>query len=116
MEGPLVSSEYLSFISIAPIPLRHAMTIGEIAKYFKKFRIKRPLKLTIIPMQDYNRTEGLKNKLPIFLSPNIQTLDSCFGYSFLCILGEGVRPFDVGVGTDKAFQNLVLPNSKNITM
>ncbi|MDR3647289.1 MAG: DUF1343 domain-containing protein [Candidatus Babeliales bacterium] len=116
MEGPLVSSEYLSFISIAPVPLRHAMTIGEIAKYFKKFRIKKPIRLTVAPMQDYNRTQGLNNKLPMFLSPNIKTLDSCFGYSFLCILGEGIRPFNVGVGTDKAFQNLVLPNSLEIPL
>lgn len=116
MEGPLVSNENLSFISIAPIPLRHAMTIGEIAKYFKKFRIKKPIRLTVVPMQDYNRTQGLNNKLPKFLSPNIQNIDSCFGYSFLCILGEGIKPFNVGIGTDKAFQNLLLPNSLEIPL
>lgn len=116
MEGPLVDAEYLSFISIAPIPLRHAMTIGEIAKYFKKFRIAKPVRLTVVPMQDYNRSQGLNDKLPIFLSPNIKSLDSCYGYSFLCILGEGIKPFNVGVGTDKAFQNLVLPNSLEIPL
>lgn len=116
MEGPLVSAEYLSFVSIAPIPLRHAMTIGEIAKYFKKFRIKKPVKLTVVTMQDYNRTEGLNKKLPIFLSPNLRSIDACYGYSFLGILGEGIRPFEVGIGTDKAFQNLMLPNSQELPL
>ncbi|HLB40809.1 MAG TPA: DUF1343 domain-containing protein [Candidatus Babeliales bacterium] len=34
MEGPLVDPGLESFISIAAIPLRHALTVGELAQYF----------------------------------------------------------------------------------
>ncbi len=34
MEGPLVDPTLISFISIASIPLRHGMTVGELAEYF----------------------------------------------------------------------------------
>ena len=37
-------------------------------------------------------------------------MNSCYGYSFLGLLGE-IRPFDVGVGTDRAFQCLLLPEN-----
>ena len=36
MEGPLVEPELKSFISIASIPVRHGLTIGELALYFNK--------------------------------------------------------------------------------
>lgn len=113
MEGPLVNPEYFSFVSIAPIPLRHALTVGELAKYFNKFRLKKPVKLTIVPMQNYPRTRGLNNNLDMFLSPNIKNINSCHGYSFLGLLGS-IKPFDVGINTDSAFQYILLPDSMKI--
>lgn len=37
MEGPVVESDLISFISAAAIPLRHGMTVGELARYFNRF-------------------------------------------------------------------------------
>lgn len=91
-----------------PIPMRHGMTIGEIATYFNKHVLETPVNLQVIPMQHYNRQSEARKPLLCSLSPNISTIDSCYGYSFLGLLGE-VTPFEIGIGTDKAFQCILLP-------
>jgi len=113
MEGPLVDPDLISFISIAPIPLRHGMTIGELAWYFNKHVLEKPVALHVIKMKNYDRSKGFIGELINPLSPNLQSLQSCYGYSFLGLLGE-IEPFDVGVGTNMAFRCIMLPESMNI--
>lgn len=111
MEGPLVDPEIQnikSFIAAAPIPLRHGMTIGELAWFYNKHVLPKPAKLHVVKMQNYDRRHGFSACPMIALSPNLQTVASCHGYSFLGLLGE-VRPFEVGVSTEKAFQTIMLP-------
>ncbi|MCL4380262.1 DUF1343 domain-containing protein [Candidatus Dependentiae bacterium] len=109
MEGPLVDKEYQSFISIIPVPVRHGMTLGELAEFVNRHILKKQVRLHVVPMKNYFRT--MKNPpFLTFLSPNITSYASCKGYSFLGLLGE-IEPFDVGVGTDKAFQVIMLPES-----
>jgi uncharacterized protein YbbC (DUF1343 family) len=110
MEGPLVDEEVKSFVSIAPIPLRHGMTMGEIARYFNSHVLKSPASLTVVTMDQYQRNEGLFCPANQMLSPNIANQQSCYGYCFLGLLGE-VKPINVGVGTDKSFQCITLPAS-----
>lgn len=109
MEGPLVEPELISFISIAPIPLRHGMTIGELADYFNMHVLETKAHLTVVAMSGYDRNHGLK-QLSAPLSPNIASKESCHGYCFLGLLGE-IKPFDVGVGTPHSFQVISLPAS-----
>jgi len=114
MEGPLVEPDLISFISIASIPLRHGMTIGELAHYFNKHVLqKKPVKLHVVKMTDYDRTQGFVGELMHQLSPNLQSLQSCCGYSFLGLLGE-IEPFDVGVGTHMAFRCIALPETLHV--
>lgn len=111
MEGPLVDPAFKSFISIAPIPLRHGMTVAELAHYFNTHVLSKPAKLHIMRMRGYTRTMN-----PDFLaqlSPNLPSRQSLYGYSFLGILGE-IQPFDIGVGTYEAFQRLMLPDSAHV--
>jgi len=108
MEGPLVDATLTSFIGLAQIPLRHGLTIGELALVFNKHFLEKKARLHVIRMQDYKRTDKLEDKNFCALSPHIATLQSCYGYSFLGLLGE-IRPFEVGIGTDKAFQLIALP-------
>ena len=108
MEGPLVEPGLISFISIAPIPLRHGMTIGELAWYFNGHVLEKSAQLHVVPMHDYNRTHGFMGTFVHQLSPNLQSLQSCYGYSFLGLFGE-IEPFDVGVGTPMAFRYIGLP-------
>lgn len=94
-----------------PIPLRHGMTLGELASYYNKNLLKKPADLVVIAMENYNRQVMQYSALLCDnLSPNIRSLESCYGYSFLGLFGE-ISPFDVGLGTDKSFQCLALPES-----
>ena len=109
MEGPLVDPSLISFISIASIPLRHGMTVGELAEYFNDYVLEKRAALKVVEMQNYDRSFGLAH-LHAPLSPNIASRASCHGYCFLGLVGE-VKPFDVGVGTPHAFQLITLPES-----
>ncbi len=112
MSGPLVDSSILatnSFIAIADIPVRHGMTVGELALYFNKHVFATPVDLTVIPMDNYTRS--LHDFIMLApLSPNIPTIQSLYGYSFLGLLGE-VSPLDVGVLTEHPFQVITLPKT-----
>ncbi|NBP01388.1 MAG: DUF1343 domain-containing protein [Proteobacteria bacterium] len=108
MEGPLVEPDLLHFVAIAPLPVRHALTIGEIALYFNEFCLTKKAALTVVRMPDYERTTGFDNGFLIGLSPNLQSTQACFGYSFGCIL-DNMRPFDVALDTKEAFQWIGLP-------
>lgn len=109
MEGPLVDPALQSFISIAPIPLRHGLTIGELALYFNNYLMGGKVLLKVIPMKHYKgKREDFVLLAP--LSPNLKTLNAVYGYSFLGLIGE-IKPFDVGVGTLFAFECIGLPKS-----
>ncbi len=54
VEGNLVQPGYFSFVGMYPIPYRHGMTIGELAKLFNhKYQIHS--KLTVIPLLNWRR-------------------------------------------------------------
>lgn len=107
MEGPVCEPHRKSFIATAPIPLRHGMTIGELARYFNAYILEKKVSLHVVPMHNYQRTMSLSKELFVPLSPNIPSINACYGYSFLGLLGE-VRPFDCGLGTDHAMACLGL--------
>lgn len=114
VEGPLVEPDLHSFISIAPIPLRYGVTIGELARYFNEQLLGSRVALQVVPMANYHRFAQLPETISHALSPNIPNKQSCHGYSFLGLLGE-VRPFDVALGTDKAFQCIMLPDALGVS-
>lgn len=112
MEGPVVEEALQSFVAIAPIPVRHGMTIGELAHYFNKHILTTPAKLVVVAMNGYRRCNQL-NTLFTFLSPNIHDINACRGYSFLGLLGE-VDPINTGGCINKPFQYILLPQAIHI--
>ena len=55
IEGPVLESEYKSFIGLYPIAMRHGMTVGELAQMFNEaFGIH--AKLRVIPMRGWQRS------------------------------------------------------------
>lgn len=110
IEGPLVENSLQSFISVAPIPLRYGLTIGELAHFFNEHFFGKKVNVCVIPMKGYARQQVY---LPEALSPNIPSKQSCYGYSFLGLLGE-VRPLDVGLGSRYSFRCIALPKQSNI--
>lgn len=88
------------------IPLHYGMTFAELAHYFNKHLLSENADLFIVPMLNYNRTS------PVHLSCN-RSSKSCYGRLFLDLLAE-IRPFDIGLGTQYAYQCIALPEAMMI--
>ena len=54
VEGPVLDPRFESFIGLYPIPIRHGMTVGELATLFNE-RFGIGASLRVIPMQAYTR-------------------------------------------------------------
>lgn len=95
--------------SLLSLPIRHGMTTGELAHYFNKYFFNDSINLQVVPMHNYYRgITSYEQTISGAFSPNIASLEACYGYSFLGLLGE-VSPCDVGIGTEKSFQCITLP-------
>src|SRR6185312_4450145 len=92
-----------SFVGRYPIPIRHAMTVGELALYFRdEAGIK--CQLEVVGMQGWERTQFYEEtKLPWILpSPNMPTVDTAVVYPGQCLL-EGTNVSE-GRGTTRPFE------------
>jgi uncharacterized protein YbbC (DUF1343 family) len=108
VEGPMLRSGFESFVGQYPIPMRHGMTIGELAMLFNDhFGIG--AKLEVIKMHGWVRaqyfdTTGIPWVLP---SPNLPTLDSAVVYPGT-VLFEGTNVSE-GRGTTRPFELVGAP-------
>lgn len=105
VEGPPMEAAFRSFVGQVPVPYRHGLTIGELAKLIvAKNWMKANPRLTVIPMQGWHRmmnwADTKLNWIPT--SPNIPNWDSPFYCATTGILGE-LQNVDIGIGTDKPF-------------
>jgi uncharacterized protein YbbC (DUF1343 family) len=103
MEGPVLSTAYASFVGHRPLPVRHAMTIGEIGSYLRN-EYYPSLDFHIVPMQNWKRRmwfdeTGLEWVMP---SPNMPTTDTALVYPGMCLL-EGTN-ISEGRGTTRPFE------------
>ena len=108
IEGNLLEEAHTSFVGQFPIPLRHGMTIGELARLFnEQFGIGAPL--DVIPMEGWRRAMYHdETALPwVIPSPNLPTLDSAFVYPG-AVLFEGTR-LSEGRGTTRPFELIGAP-------
>ncbi len=102
-EGPILHPDFSSFVGLYPIPVRHGMTVGELALMFDKaFDIGCNLK--VVPLKGWNRKHWFdETGLPwVIPSPNIPTLDTATVYPGLCLL-EGTN-LSEGRGTTRPFE------------
>ena len=108
VEGNLVEKEFYSFVGQYPIPNRHGMTVGELARLFNEhFGIKCDLK--VIPMEGWERSmwydqTGLSWVSP---SPNMPTLSTATVYPGMCLI-EGTL-LSEGRGTTLPFEQVGAP-------
>jgi uncharacterized protein YbbC (DUF1343 family) len=108
VEGATLDSAYASFVGQFPIPLRHGMTIGELARMFNDaFAIGATL--DVIPLAGWRRDmyfddTGLPWVIP---SPNLPTLDSAVVYPG-AVLVEGTM-LSEGRGTTRPFELIGAP-------
>ena len=102
-EGNLLDPDYRSFVGLAPIPMRHGLTLGELATYFRAhFRLD--VDLEVIWMEGWRRAHWFdETGLPwVMPSPNLPTLDSVILYPGFCLL-EGTE-LSEGRGTARPFE------------
>jgi len=107
VEGPLLDADKTSFVGYLPgEPVRHGMTMGELAKLFNA-RKEIGADLTVIPMQDWDRGDWFDaTDLPwVNPSPNLRSLTAETLYPGLCLL-EGLKGVSVGRGTDAPFEQI----------
>ncbi|HEY5813523.1 MAG TPA: DUF1343 domain-containing protein [Terrimicrobiaceae bacterium] len=103
-EGSFPDPSYRSFVGLHPLPVRHGMTIGELACKFRDEAFPK-CELFVLPMAGWDRAmwfdeTGLPWVLP---SPNMPTLDTATVYGGMCLLeatniseGRGTsRPFEL---------------------
>ncbi len=105
VEGPLLDAANKSFVGYFPgEPVRHGMTMGELARMFNGEN-KLNADLTVIPMQDWNRGDWFDaTNLPwVDPSPNMRSLKAATLYPGLCLM-ESSRNWSVGRGTDAPFE------------
>jgi uncharacterized protein YbbC (DUF1343 family)/CubicO group peptidase (beta-lactamase class C family) len=108
VQGPVMDDDLKSFTGYFPLPLRHGMTVGELAAMFKTENRMR-LQLHVIKMRGYKRPDwydetGLRWVNP---SPNIRTLDEAILYPAVA-MSEGAN-VSVGRGTGTPFELLGAP-------
>ncbi len=102
-EGPMLQSDFVSFVGGAEIPLRHGLTIGEFAKWMNKSKAINA-ELTIVPMQGWQRSMFFQETaLPWAVpSPNMPRLETAIVYPGQVLL-EGTN-LSEGRGTTQPFE------------
>jgi uncharacterized protein YbbC (DUF1343 family) len=108
VEGNLLREELRSFVGYHPMPMRHAMTMGELARFFNAER-KIGAELEVIPMEGYKREYFFADThLPwIPPSPNMLTPDTALVYPGQVML-EGTN-LSEGRGTPQPFESFGAP-------
>jgi uncharacterized protein YbbC (DUF1343 family) len=106
VEGPMLDPEHLSFVGYFPVPLRHGLTMGELAKMFNAEN-HIGANLTVVPMKDWQRGDWFDvSDLPwINPSPNMRGLNAALLYPGVAML-EYTRNYSVGRGTDAPFEQI----------
>ena len=117
VQGPVSDPGGESYINYMPLPVRHGLTLGELALYFNTERrlssplssnVQVPIKalLTVIPMQHWRRTQYFdETRLPwTDPSPNLRNLTAATLYPGLGFLDA--TDVSVGRGTAKPFEQI----------
>ena len=108
VEGPLADLDKLSFIAHHPMPIRHGMTVGELAMLFNKERgINADLQ--VVRVEDWKRGAWFDETGLTWInpSPNMRSLTQATLYPGVCLLEP--TNVSVGRGTDTPFEVIGAP-------
>ena len=87
VEGNVLDPAFASFVGLHPLPVRHGLTVGELALLFREERAL-DVDLTVIRMKGWRRAMDFEaTGLPwVMPSPNMPTVDTAFVYPGLCLI------------------------------
>jgi uncharacterized protein YbbC (DUF1343 family)/CubicO group peptidase (beta-lactamase class C family) len=108
VQGPISDPGHESFTNYFPLPVRHGMTMGELAQMFNSER-KIGAKLKVIPMEDWLRGDWFDSTGLAWInpSPNLRSLTEATLYPGVALI-EGTN-ISVGRGTDAPFEQIGAP-------
>ena len=108
VQGSVLDPEFATFVGMFPVPMRHGMTPGELARLMVgEFGVH--ASLTVIPVDGWRRDMPFSQTgLPwVAPSPNMPDTVSALHYAGTCLF-EGTN-LSVGRGTDRPFQQVGAP-------
>ena len=108
VQGPLSDSGSESYVNVAPIPVRHGMTLGELAQYFDgEYKLHAPL--TVVAMKGWQRGDWFDSTGLVWTnpSPNLRGLRAAILYPGVGLIET--TNISVGRGTDTPFEYVGAP-------
>jgi uncharacterized protein YbbC (DUF1343 family) len=108
VEGPMLDADKTSFVGYMPLPVRHGMTLGELARYFN-VENKIGADLHVIEMSGWHGRFYFSDTGQLWVnpSPNMRSLLEAVFYPGVCLLES--TNVSVGRGTDKPFEVIGAP-------
>jgi uncharacterized protein YbbC (DUF1343 family)/CubicO group peptidase (beta-lactamase class C family) len=108
VQGPLLDLDLRSFIGYFPMPVRHGMTVGELAEMYNHEN-HLDAKLHVVKMRDWQRTDWFDETGQAWIppSPNLRNLTEEILYPGVCLV-EGAN-VSLGRGTDSPFEMVGAP-------
>lgn len=108
VQGPVADEGRESFVSYSQTPVRHGMTIGELARMFNAAR-NINAKLTVVPMEGWMRGDWFDSTGELWTnpSPNMRNLNAAVLYPGIGMIES--TNISVGRGTDTPFEVVGAP-------
>jgi len=108
VQGPVADAGHESFTNYWAVPVRHGMTMGELAKMFNTER-NINAKLTVVPMEGWQRGDWFDSTGLTWISPspNLRSVTEAALYPGVALI-EGTN-VSVGRGTDTPFELMGAP-------
>lgn len=108
VQGPLSDAGTESYVNVAPIPVRHGMTIGELALWLNA-RLELHAPLSVVAMQNWERGDWFDSTGQTWInpSPNLRSLNEATLYPALGLIET--TNLSVGRGTDTPFELVGAP-------
>ena len=103
VQGNVLDPAFSTFVGLYPVPMRHGMTAGELARLYRgEFGVR--VDLRVVPAAGWRRSMRFSaTGLPwVPPSPNMPSVTSALHYPGTCLF-EGTN-LSVGRGTDEPFQ------------
>ncbi len=106
VEGPMLDTDKFSFTGAFPLPLRHGLTMGELAR-LENGELGLGADLKVIEMTGWHRDQwfDFTGQPWVNPSPNIRNLDEAILYPALALI-ESSPNYSVGRGTDAPFEQV----------
>jgi len=108
VEGPMQDAAAVGFTGYMPMPIRHGLTLGELARLFNGEQ-KIGADLTVVPMKNWRRDDWFDDTGVAWAnpSPNMRNMVAATVYSGVGAI-EGTN-VSVGRGTDTPFEQVGAP-------